>query len=118
MENLRARAMQRLELLTEPREVGRVDRRLDLDVARPLGPAHGRKLPPEGDAGAAATRATAARASRRDAARDSRRGAAPTCPAGTSPPAAGRQVEAARSATSPRSRPSAGRAWCHRAARR
>ena len=33
-------AVQRLELRAEPREVGGVDRRLDLDVVCPLGPTH------------------------------------------------------------------------------
>ena len=40
VEHPRAGRLQRVELVAEAREVGRVDRRLDLDRVCPLGPAH------------------------------------------------------------------------------
>ena len=41
VEDARAGAQQGLDLLAEPREVGRVERRLDLDRPHPVTPAHG-----------------------------------------------------------------------------
>ena len=42
MEDAHPRARERLDLLAEPREVGRIQRRLDFDGANPVLPAHGR----------------------------------------------------------------------------
>ena len=50
LEDLRARVHDDLDLLAEPREVRRVERRLDLDSAHPVLPAHGRERRPRSQA--------------------------------------------------------------------
>jgi hypothetical protein len=50
LEDLRARVHHRFELLAEPREVGSVDRRLDLEPAHPVCPTHGQERKPRSHA--------------------------------------------------------------------
>src|SRR5262245_5754823 len=94
VEDARPSGSQGLELGAQLREVRRVQRRLDLDGARPLAPAHGVNL-------ALAAEATAAPATHRGGARGWPPASVPRFRRGTCRRAEDRRGAAARSARSP-----------------